>query len=86
MEEQVVYEDKLTLHDQLWILHVDRFSTTLMNGASIILMTPDGMMIEYALWFIFLVLNNEVEYEALIVGLKRTKELGAPKLKVLSDS
>ena len=43
-------------------------------------------MIKYALQFAFLTLNNEVEYEALIVGLKFAKELDIPKLKVFSDS
>ena len=30
--------------------------------------------------------NNEAEYEALIIGLKLVKELGAHELKVFSDS
>ena len=34
----------------------------------------------------FLVINNEVEYEALIIDLKLAKELGTPALQVFSDS
>ena len=30
--------------------------------------------------------NNEVEYEALVVGLKATKRLGIKRLKVFRDS
>ena len=31
-------------------------------------------------------LNNEIEYEALIMGLKATRRLGIKKLKVFGDS
>ena len=44
------------------------------------------MVFEYALWFAFSASNNEVEYEALIIGLKIAKELESQELKVFSDS
>ena len=65
---------------------MDGSSTTSMSGASIILTSLDGMMVEYALWFTFPASNNEAEYEALITGLTLAKELGAKELKAFSDS
>ena len=44
------------------------------------------MVFEYALWFTFSTSNNEAEYEALIIGLKLTKDLEAQELKVFGDS
>ena len=56
-----------------------------MSRASIILITLDGMVVEYVLRFTFPTSNNEAEYEALIIGLKLAKELEAHKLKVFND-
>ena len=85
-EQKVTSEDELILFDQPWILHVDGSPTTLMSGAGIIFTTPYGTMFEHRLWFAFPASSNEAKYEALITSLKLTKELGAHKLKVFSDS
>ena len=45
-------------------------------GAGLILVSPEGVITEYALCFEFFAINNEAEYEALIVGLRIAKELG----------
>ena len=55
-------------------------------GAGLILVNPDGIITEYALCFEFPTINNGAEYEALIVGLKITKELEVDRLQVYSDS
>ena len=57
-----------------------------MSGVGIILTDPDQMLFEYALQFAVSTSNNEAEYEALIIGLKLAKELGAQELKVFNDS
>ena len=44
------------------------------------------VQLEYALRFKFKASNNEVEYEALIIGLKLAKEVRVKRLKVFSDS
>ena len=41
---------------------------------------------EYALQFGFRAINNEGEYEALIIGLQLAKELEIKNLRVFSDS
>lgn len=41
---------------------------------------------EQALTFAFPKTNNQSEYEDCIVGMRLAKELGAKKIKVISDS
>ena len=55
-------------------------------GAGLILVSPEGVITEYALHFEFPAMNNGAEYEALIAGLKIAKELGIGQLRVHSDS
>nr|KYP43469.1 Retrovirus-related Pol polyprotein from transposon 17.6 [Cajanus cajan] len=74
------------LEDQCWILHVDGSSNTKGSGAGIILEGLDDMMIELAIKFNFRAINNQAEYEALLAGLRLTKDVGVKKLRCCSDS
>ena len=65
---------------------MDGSSTPSASGAGIILSNPEGGTIEYALYFAFLALNNEVEHKALIISLKLVAELKVSELRVFSDS
>ena len=65
---------------------MDRASNVKGSRATIILEGPDNVTLEQALKLNFKVLNNQGEYEALIVGLKPTKEVGAKKLRCYTDS
>ena len=58
------------------------------NGSRVgmMLINPEGHKIHCALRFRFPALNNEVEYEALTVGLHLVKELQACNLKIYIDS
>ena len=56
------------------------------SGANIFLISPEWHNIHCALRFGFQVSNNEVEYEALIVGLRLAKALKVNNLKVYNDS
>ncbi|KAJ4715114.1 Retrovirus-related Pol polyprotein from transposon opus [Melia azedarach] len=69
-----------------WILHVDGSSSSQGSGAGVLITSPDGVDISYALRFEFKASNNEAEYEALIAGLKMAKSLGAEWLEINSDS
>ena len=55
-------------------------------GAGLILISSEGIVVEYALHFEFFATNNGAEYEALIAGLRITKELGVDRLQVHNDS
>ena len=65
---------------------MDGSSTPSTSATRVILISPIGETVEYALRFIFLASNNEAEYEALLTGLKLAEELGVSKLRVFSDS
>ena len=56
------------------------------SGAKVILKGSNDIMLEYSLKFNFKVMNNQVEYEALIARLQLLKEVGAWTSKVRSDS
>ncbi|KAL0393435.1 UNVERIFIED_CONTAM: hypothetical protein Slati_4309700 [Sesamum latifolium] len=63
--------------DQKWLLHVDGSSTAQGSGAGIVITTPQGEDLEFAIKFDFKASNNEVEYEALVIGLRMAHETGA---------
>nr|GEX70171.1 reverse transcriptase domain-containing protein [Tanacetum cinerariifolium] len=56
------------------------------SGAGLILTSPEGMEFTYALRFMFDATNNEVEYEALIAGLRIAKQMGIQNLQENVDS
>ena len=51
-----------------------------------VLISPDGSRLHYAIYLHFLASNNTAEYEALINGLRIAIELGATRLYVHGDS
>ncbi|CAL2259363.1 unnamed protein product [Prunus armeniaca] len=70
----------------LWILHVDGSANQQGCGAGLVLTTPDGCKIEYALRFNFRTSNNEAEYEALLAGLRLAQSMSARQISIHSDS
>ncbi|KAL0447987.1 UNVERIFIED_CONTAM: hypothetical protein Slati_1926600 [Sesamum latifolium] len=62
--------------DQRWLLHVDGSSTTQGSGADIVITTPQGEDLEFAITFDFKASNNEAEYEALVIGMRMAHEAG----------
>ena len=56
------------------------------SGVCLILTSPEGIDIEYALRFGFRASNNEAEYEAVIAGLNLTHSMEVNQLEVCSDS
>ena len=79
-------KERTDLLDGFWALYVDGSSNMSGAGASLILVNPDGVIVEYALHFKFPVINNGVEYKALIAGLRIAKELEVDRLQAYSDS
>ncbi|XP_074323318.1 uncharacterized protein LOC141660250 [Apium graveolens] len=57
-----------------------------LSGAGLILQSPDGFLIEYAMKLDFPTTNNETEYEALIAGVGLARTLRVKNLKVYGDS
>ncbi|KAL0381941.1 UNVERIFIED_CONTAM: Polyprotein P3 [Sesamum latifolium] len=77
---------KETSQEQIWLLHVDGSSTTQGSGAGIVITTPQGEDLEFAIKFGFKASNNEAEYEALVIGMRMAHETGARRLLAYSDS
>ncbi|KAL0420689.1 UNVERIFIED_CONTAM: hypothetical protein Slati_3091800 [Sesamum latifolium] len=77
---------KDTFQDQVWLLHVDGSSTTQGSGAGIVVTSPQGEDLEFAIKFDFKASNNETEYEVLVIGMRLAHEVGARHLPAYSDS
>ncbi|KAL0402099.1 UNVERIFIED_CONTAM: hypothetical protein Slati_4239800 [Sesamum latifolium] len=75
-----------TSKDQKWLLHVDGSSTIQGSGAGIIITSPQGEDLEFAIKFGLKASNNEAEYEALVIGMSMAHEAGARHLLAYSDS
>ena len=56
------------------------------SGVGVVLISPDGSRLRYAIRLHFLASNNAVEFDALINGLRIAIELGATRLYVRGDS
>ena len=56
-----------------WTIFVDGASSSTGSGVGILI----GVVIEHSLALSFPMSNNQAEYEALLVGLRLTEDLGA---------
>ena len=55
-------------------------------GAGIVIITPEGILLEHSFRLRFNASNNEVEYETLLAGLRAVLRLKAQDVKVYSNS
>ncbi|KAL0352584.1 UNVERIFIED_CONTAM: hypothetical protein Scaly_1647100 [Sesamum calycinum] len=53
-----------------WLLHVDGSSTFTANGVGVVLISPEGDEMKYALHINFKASNNEAKYESLIASIR----------------
>ena len=67
-------------------MHIDGSTNSKGTGVGIVLQNIHGDKIEQAIKCGFKATNNEIEYEALIAGLKLALSLGITSLIVCSDS
>ncbi|CAL9004835.1 unnamed protein product [Prunus brigantina] len=74
------------LPNDMWQLHVDGASNHKGAGAGVVIITPNGTLLEQAITLGFSASNNEAEYEALLARLPLTKELSIKRLAIYSDS
>ncbi|KAL0445890.1 UNVERIFIED_CONTAM: hypothetical protein Slati_1716900 [Sesamum latifolium] len=72
--------------DEKWLLYVDGSSTIQCSGEGIVITSPQGENLEFAVKFGFKASNNEAEYEALLAGMKIAHEAGARHFIAYSDS
>ncbi|XP_012856991.1 PREDICTED: uncharacterized protein LOC105976259 [Erythranthe guttata] len=69
-----------------WLAYVDGSSTIGGSGIGIVLESPQGDKIDYAIKLDFQTSNNEAEYEAFITWIRLSLAAGARKLVIHSDS
>ena len=76
-----------TEDQQGWTLHFDGSKAHEGAGAGIVLTSPKGDKLKYALQLTFLpCTNNVAEYEALLHGMRVAKEMGVSRLRCFGDS
>ena len=71
---------------EIWMVQIDGSTTKKVGGAKVVLISPEGETLKYAVRLQFLATNNEVEYEAFLTGLSLAKALRAKSLIVQADS
>ncbi|KAL0455006.1 UNVERIFIED_CONTAM: hypothetical protein Slati_0839800 [Sesamum latifolium] len=73
------YRSETLVTSRRWLIHYTR-------EWSVVLTTPQGDDMEFAVKFEFKASNNEAEYEALILGMRMAQDAGAMHLLAYSDS
>ncbi|GAV78088.1 RVT_3 domain-containing protein, partial [Cephalotus follicularis] len=79
-------EDPSESERKSWKLSVDGSSCLTGSGVGVVLASPSGWTLEYALRFGFKATNKEAKWEALIAGLTIAKHLEALRIEASSDS
>lgn len=86
VQVQLPPKHPLDVYPNAWTLFIDSSSVVTGSRVGIVFRTPEGTVIKQAVRLGFKVSNNEVEYEALIVGMQNAKKLGIQDLVIHCDS
>jgi ribonuclease HI len=76
----------LTERPEHWVMYFDGSLKLEGAGAGVLLISPTGEQLKYALQNFWKVSNNEAEYEALLHRLRLAASLGIKRLLVYDDS
>ena len=79
-------EDKGAEESPQWSVHTDGSSNRQAEGASVVLLSPEGDVVECMIHLDFPTTNNEAEYEALVAGLNLARATGATSVFIYYDS
>ena len=79
-------DDDLTDPSNVWSLRIDGSSNMNGSGTGVVLESPIGEKVCYALRLKFPASNNEAKYEALIAELRLAKEMAVEQVKIYSNS
>ena len=69
-----------------WVVHVDGSSTQHAGGIGVVLLSSEGDKLKHKVHLQYQTTNNEVEYEALLKGLKLAKFVEVESILILGDS
>ena len=67
-------------------MHTDGLFNRQAGGAGVVLLSPEGDVVEYMVRLDFPTTNNEAEYEALVAGLNLARAAGATSVVIYCDS
>ena len=67
-------------------MHTDASSNRQVGGADVVLLSPEGDVVECMVRLDFPTINNEVEYEALVAGLGLAKAAEATSVVIYCNS
>lgn len=85
--DHVMIEPSLNMVDtNLWRLYFYRSSHKDGTGIEVLILSPQDILTRFKCRIDEKCSNNEVEYEALVTGLRILEELGARKIEVRGDS
>ncbi|XP_052289889.1 uncharacterized protein LOC127899803 [Citrus sinensis] len=82
-EEQLTEQEK---PEGVWLVMVHGSCSEQGSGARVVIRSPDGTEITYAVKFEFQLTNNQAEYEAFITGLGLAHALRAERVEIRADS
>ena len=85
LERQPV-DNEPTDPSNVWSLRIDESSNVNGSCIGVVLESPMGEKVCYALRLQFPMSNNKAEYETLIARLRLAKEMGLEQVKIYSDS
>ena len=71
---------------ETWTIQTDGSTTKKVGGARVVLISPEGETLKYAVRLQFPATNNKAKYEALLTGLSLAKALGAKSLIIQANS
>ncbi|XP_075486242.1 uncharacterized protein LOC142525840 [Primulina tabacum] len=69
-----------------WKVYVDGSSSKEGSGVGVVLISPAGEEVKLAVRLDFRASKNEVEYEAVLTGLRAARNVGATRVLIFSDS
>jgi ribonuclease HI len=69
-----------------WVMYFDGSYTLKGAGVGVMLIPPEGDMLNYTIQIEFSATNNITEYEGLVTGLRLAKELSIRRLLIRGDS
>ena len=77
----------ISLHEPLsWKVYVDNATNQWGSGVELVVVSPKRIIIKKSLRLGFLAINNEAEYNALLVRMAIVQKMGGRVVEMFSDS
>ena len=77
---------KENIKDEVWKMYFDGAYSKAGKGVGIMIISPSNKVYNFAFRLEFEASNNVTEYEALLLGLETTKDMGIKMLNIKGDS